>query len=279
MGFSFRNASALSILVGTAVAQGTKIFGCADVDCPTKGDTAINECTVANSTFINVGVAPITADDDLGPIAGFSWVQGMDEHGDSNNASRRVFETSFLLATPPSFYDERYGDRKACAALFHDLTEVSSDTNSACSAIEGACLEALRERATNLRFGDGDDPCERLGEDLRRNFDSECRGLLSDGINKWPELTVRSKQRSRYHLRCGDCGIYYPPPPCFHSLLTSFFLAIDGPGSIRPISDQANSSSNCWPVTEKESNLAFIEFRSESVSLLSNPTKSSSAFS
>ncbi len=191
----YKNALAVcSVLTSVALAQNSEILGCADVDCPTQGDTATNNCTVANSTFINVGVAPITADDNDTALAGLSWVQGMGARVDNNNASRRVFETSFLLGTPPSFYDDgNNGTQRACAVLFHELDHIDPGTDSTCSGIEGACLDALRERARNLSLGDGHDPCERLGEDLRNNFDTECRRIIDEDNDGWPELTVRGK--------------------------------------------------------------------------------------
>lgn len=108
---SFRDVPAIHVIVSTAV-------GYTDIDCPMKDNTAGNECIVANSAFMNVGIAPITADDDLGAFAGFIWVQGMDEHGDSSNASRRVFETGFLLGTPAIFLrPERLARHYSTASL------------------------------------------------------------------------------------------------------------------------------------------------------------------
>ncbi|RYP25248.1 hypothetical protein DL765_000129 [Monosporascus sp. GIB2] len=119
---SARKALVLCSVLSAALAENAGVLGCVNLDCPTEGYTASNECRVANSAFIDAGVALVRADSEEDTIRGLFWVQRMAEHGENGT---RTFETSFLLGMPSSF--GRDGTR-ACAALFHDVTGVDADT-------------------------------------------------------------------------------------------------------------------------------------------------------
>ncbi|RYP61358.1 hypothetical protein DL770_009806 [Monosporascus sp. CRB-9-2] len=153
------------------------------------------------------------------PTKGGTRMAEHDENGTRN------FEASFPLSMPSSF--DR-NSKRACVALFHNVTGVNADTDNACSGMETACVGVVKERVRNLRLQDGDEPCERLQEDLRDNLDSECREVAGKNNDRWSDLTVKR---------------------------------IEGPGSIQPYSQQANSSSNCWPVPHGDSDPAFVEYR------------------
>ncbi len=49
------------------------------------------------------------------------------------------------------------------------------------------------------------------------------------------------------------------------------YLAILGPGAPEPILSSDNLTSNCWPITPKEHDLAFVENYEETVSPRSPP--------
>lgn len=49
-------------------------------------------------------------------------------------------------------------------------------------------------------------------------------------------------------------------------------IAISGPGAPRPLTDEGNSTTTCWPVVPKEHDLTLIEDTAEGVSLIPEPT-------
>ncbi|RYP47717.1 hypothetical protein DL768_006253 [Monosporascus sp. mg162] len=161
---SARKALALCSVVSATLAENVGILGCADLDCPTKGDTAHSE-------------------EDT--IRGLSWAQGTAEHGENG---RRTFEASFLLGMPSCF--DRNGTR-ACPTLFRNVAGANADTDNTCSVMETAGVGTLKEHARNLRLQDGDGSCERLQEDLWDNLDSEYREAAGKNSDRWSDLTVK----------------------------------------------------------------------------------------
>ncbi|RYP40937.1 hypothetical protein DL769_011693 [Monosporascus sp. CRB-8-3] len=141
-----RSVLALCSVLSAALAEDSGVLSCAGLSCPTKGDTAPNECRVASSTFTDIGVAPVQAYSEQDAI-----------HGQT--------------AMAPA---------KGC----REPSEKTSNVNAVKS----------RER----------------------------------GNDRWSDLTAKR---------------------------------IAGPGSIQPYSQQASSSSNCWPVPHRDSDLGFVEYR------------------
>ncbi|KAK7753911.1 hypothetical protein SLS62_004008 [Diatrype stigma] len=245
-------AAALITTLGAAAASAqnasTAIVGCDEVGCPVNADTATSECKLIDETFNEIGLAriPIGDGDDDGDdgdtdgqdaeLAGISWVQGnsvTDVGGsDDRYPTERVLRRDWYFGTPAGF-DLGAQNTRACAAFFHKSMAAfpEGNTETAAGTCEQAmapeCVNALVQRAQSLQFDaddSSDDLCGALEQDILSNFDVECRD--DAGSPYWRNVTVR---------------------PILGGSAPAVILSSD------------NITSNCWPITPKEDDLAFIE--------------------
>ncbi|KAI0472539.1 hypothetical protein GGR56DRAFT_696985 [Xylariaceae sp. FL0804] len=256
----------LALAAALAVnANATAILGCADLGCPVvvaendggsgSGSGAVqNDCRVANSTLVNVGVTAIV-DGDTTPSSspssssssssfpqGLSWTQG--------NEARTANGTHFLrrtwfLGTPAGAAPLRDG-AAGCAAFLAFNAPSSPDgtigtANSDCAAHLGdECADALLSAARGtslLPAADIDQQqagggfCGAVAAHLRDNVPRACEAYATGTL--WEVFGVSAR-------------------------------TIGGPDAPSPIPaasarNNGTSSSNCWPASPASDDLTVVE--------------------
>ncbi|KAI0015967.1 hypothetical protein F4780DRAFT_761497 [Xylariomycetidae sp. FL0641] len=249
--------SALAAAFGAAHAQESlsqTIVGCAEVGCPADQDGVNDNCTIAGSSYPNVGLTRIGAGD--AALAGLSWLEGFNSTTPDDGGDDRTLHRSYYLATPPDVsLDDGTG---ACAVFLHgiapglsfvnapkysqaDNETVLAETEGTCAdAMGDSCVQALLDRAKKVAEGLGEkassaEACQQLQSELEDNFDDECLPL---GASSWRNLTATP--------------------------LTGGGKNGDGPITI---AGQANASTTCWPVDDKSDGLALVHDYAEDASL------------
>ncbi|KAK6949299.1 hypothetical protein Daesc_009374 [Daldinia eschscholtzii] len=233
---NLRKVFAISALAAATVhAQDLRqtIVGCADLECPADGPgSTSDDCTVADTgSFIYVGLTRVPTDNDA--LSGISWTKGFDV-GSSDN--KRQFQNTFYLGTPPDL--QLNNSTGACAVFLHGASknlafpgENSEPAQGTCAdAMGSSCVDALVSRARNLvnGYNSGDEKlsvsevCSRLQEDLEDSNDEAC-AKISQG--HWSNFTSTT---------------------------------LTGEDAPKPITQQQNSSSNCWPIIPKQDDLTLV---------------------
>lgn len=239
---ALRALLALSLVATTPVLAQNDIIGCADLNCPVDDRSVSNECNVVDRTFINVGAVKVPAVE--GFPQGLSWVQGFRVIPMPPN---RTYESSFYLGTPPQANFSMPG----CAALFTEFQAAKRSeraTDGTCDAfMSSKCSNALLKRVQAVKASNStDNVCRKLQQDLEENLDEDCRPYAGTS-GHWQNVTVKGTRS----------------PVAMPWLVPNAdpVLAITGTGSEapKPISSSQNSTSNCWPVPDKSSDLTLYE--------------------
>lgn len=237
-----QNTVIISLLLATSTvlvsAQDLSqtIVGCVDVGCPASttvpGD---DNCTVTERSYTSIGLARIPTDNDA--LNGVSWVKAFNATAPKDN--RAIYHHAYYLGTPPDLDLTGTG---ACAVFFRGVEQQLNFNTSATSedeteqgtcqvAMGSACVDSLIKRAKTLDV-DGlssADACASLQKDLENNFDDACTASVQG--TRWSDLAA---------------------------------VGLAGSGSPEPITEQQNASSNCWPITPRQDDLALVsEFQVE----------------
>lgn len=202
--------TALTLLLHTssilAIDLGVPIAGCAEVDCPTSGNSTSAYCQVADRNTTVIGLANLDV-----PLGNdFTWTQGVEvyDSSTSNGTLKRVFEKNFYLGSPQGFNltanatSSGYG---ACALFFTQLSDqvafdgnnIIQSTGTCKDALNEGCVNALTTLATHaaslpssiLNNSSTGDICKSLQASLVDNMPSECV-TFSNG-DKWQGLEVQ----------------------------------------------------------------------------------------
>lgn len=195
-----------------AIDLGVPIAGCAEVDCPSSGNSTSADCQVADRSTVVIGLANL--DVPLGED--FTWTQGIEvyDNFDSDGSSKRVFEKNFYLGSPQGFNltanatNSGYG---ACALFFTQLSDkvafdgdnIVQATGTCNDALNEDCVNALTTLATHaaslpssiIDNSSTQDICRTLQRSLINNMPSECI-TFSNG-DKWQGLEVQGMVESQ----------------------------------------------------------------------------------
>ncbi|KAI1413249.1 hypothetical protein F5Y13DRAFT_161846 [Hypoxylon sp. FL1857] len=229
--------SAVAVAAAQVQAQDLNqtIVGCVEVDCPASSQDSVNDnCTVADTgSFTYIGLTRQPGNDSA--LAGLSWVKGFNI---TDSSSGRNFHSSFYLGAPPSL--SLNASTGGCAIFMHGVSgSISFGQNGTDPTSQGTCNDAMgsscvdaltaaaRSHIQDYTSGSGDRPsiadaCARLQSDLQSATVDACAPIQK---GTWSNFTA---------------------------------VALTGDGAPQPISQQANASSTCWPITPKDDSLTLV---------------------
>ena len=244
-----------------AVDFGVPIAGCAEVDCPTSGNSTSADCKVADRNIVAIGLANLDV-----PLGNdFTWTQGVEvyENLTSDGPSNRAFEKNFYFGSPQGFNltanatSSGYG---ACALFFTQVSDkvafdgdnIVQSTGTCNDALNQNCVNALTSLATDaaslknstINNPSTQDICQSVQENLVNNMPSECV-TFSTG-DKWQGLKVQGMIEPRSFAEK------------LPRQLTHKFPALTGPNAPQPLSAAENSTSNCYPTLPKSNSLTHV---------------------
>ncbi|KAF4975684.1 hypothetical protein FZEAL_7574 [Fusarium zealandicum] len=202
--------------------------GCSELDCPGASSGTANNCTIVDKSFTVIGLADIPANSSSS-FSGLSWVKGVAEDPEESSDDNRVFDQTFYLGTSSEANID--GDIGACALFFNSITnagpsEDDQEEGTCKDVLSKGCISALNDRAKNINFRSLSDAeaCTKLKEEFKSHLDSECSSFSSG--KTWANITSK---------------------------------VLSGRSAPQPITSKQNSTSNCWPIQPKSSNLTLVE--------------------
>ncbi|KAM5351172.1 hypothetical protein ACJ41O_003895 [Fusarium nematophilum] len=225
----------LGLLSSASVAQEwpeDTIIGCESLDCPEDGTPSPN-CTIVDTEYPAVGLARIPLESDQ-PLSDYdiSWLYAVS--AESNGSGNRTFGKDFYLGTDPTLGLGQSSEIPACALFFKNTTQGVSFRGESVLESQGTCEEAMSEpcvRALNKRAMDLNitglsttaEICDKLQREFEDKLDSACMNFTTG--KTWHNLTV---------------------------------VPLSGPESSDPITQEQNSTSNCWPVIPHSNDLTPV---------------------
>ncbi|KAK2836073.1 hypothetical protein FQN49_006708 [Arthroderma sp. PD_2] len=224
----------LPLLFSPIFANDTKLVGCDEVGCPRHRSN--DRCTVEDTTFIGVGVSPISNT----PSEGISLVKAVNVSVTPvqvNGSQEYPFRSFYYLGTPENI---KAGDLSGCAIIFNNppskvfeypmkegkvgdtllnRTDTLAATGTCSDVIEQSCLDTITQRARDAANNANGNACQALEQELKKDDFRGCssfrRGQGSTSLGNFTIKSIRDLHAVR-------------------------------------------SSSDCWPVQRKSDNLMQI---------------------